>query len=338
MVYREALLYEKLTEGQVRCDLCSHRCKILPSYRGICGVRENRDGLLYSLVYGLVIAEHIDPIEKKPLFHVLPGSKSYSIATVGCNFRCTFCQNHEISQTQPHKGIIPGREATPEEIVRRALDSGCETIAYTYTEPTVYFEFAYDCCRLAHEKNIKNVFVSNGYMTKQAIDMVAPHLDAANIDLKAYTEGFYKRECGASLKPVLDNLRYMKERGIWLEITTLIIPTLNDDPEKIKLLAEFIGTLGAETPWHLSRFHPCYEMTNIGPTPVSTIHSAVQLAKEAGLRYVYSGNIPGDMGEKTHCHHCGQLLIDRLGYQIRENHLQQGCCPRCKTPMAGVLS
>jgi pyruvate formate lyase activating enzyme len=335
---REALLYEKLADSQVKCHLCHHRCRILPSYRGICGVRENRDGVLYSLVYGLVIAENIDPIEKKPLFHVLPGTKSYSIATVGCNFRCNFCQNHEISQVRTRKDAIVGRETTPEEIVSRALASGCASIAHTYTEPTIYFEFAYDCCRLAHEKNIRNVFVSNGYMTDEAIEMIAPYLDGANVDLKAYSEAFYKRECGASLQPVLDTLRKMKDWGIWLEITTLLIPTLNDVPSELKQLAKFIHSLGPETPWHLSRFHPCYEMQDIGPTPVSTIHQAVQLGKEAGLRYVYSGNIPGDAGEKTICHHCGQVLIDRMGYFIRENRLQQGSCPDCQTPLAGVLT
>jgi pyruvate formate lyase activating enzyme len=335
---REALLYEKLADSQVKCHLCHHRCRILPSYRGICGVRENRDGVLYSLVYGLVIAENIDPIEKKPLFHVLPGTESYSIATVGCNFRCNFCQNHEISQVRTRKDSIVGRETTPEEIVSRAQASGCASIAYTYTEPTIYFEFAYDCCRLAHDKNIKNIFVSNGYMTDEAVEMIAPYLDGANVDLKSYSEVFYKRECGASLKPVLETLKQMNERGIWLEITTLLIPTLNDDPSELKQLAEFICSLGPETPWHLSRFHPCYEMQDIVPTPVSMVHRAVQLGKEAGLRYVYSGNIPGDAGEKTVCHHCGQLLIDRVGYSIRENRLRQGSCPDCQTPLAGILS
>jgi pyruvate formate lyase activating enzyme len=338
MELREALLYEKTGDGQVQCHLCHHRCRILPTHRGICGVRENREGVLYSLVYGLVIAEHIDPIEKKPLFHVLPGSKSYSLATVGCNFRCTFCQNHEISQVRTRRDMIVGRYTAPEEIVHRALESGCETIAYTYTEPTIYFEYAYDCCRLAHDKKIKNVFVSNGYMTDEAIDMIAPYLDGANIDLKAYTETFYKRECGGFLTPVLELLRKMKEKGIWLEITTLLIPTLNDDPAELKLLAEFIYSLGPETPWHLSRFHPCYEVTDIGPTPVETIHKAVEIGKEVGLRYVYSGNVPGDIGEKTFCHHCGHLLIDRMGYFIRNISLESAACPQCRTPLAGILT
>ncbi|MBN1548604.1 MAG: AmmeMemoRadiSam system radical SAM enzyme [Syntrophaceae bacterium] len=338
MELKEALLYEKLNDGQVRCHLCRHRCRIQPSYRGICGVRENRDGVLYSLVYGLLIAENIDPIEKKPLFHVLPGSKSYSIATVGCNFRCSFCQNHEISQVRTRKDMIVGREASPADIVSRALASGCETIAYTYTEPTVYFEFAYECCRLAHEKKMKNIFVTNGYMSDEATGMIAPYLDGANVDLKAYSEAFYKRECGALLKPVLESLRKMKELGIWLEITTLLIPTLNDDPDELKQLAEFVYALGPETPWHLSRFHPCYEMTDIEPTPVATIHKAIEIGREVGLHYVYSGNVPGDIGEKTFCHQCGHLLIDRFGYLIRDVAVNQGACPKCQTPLTGIFT
>ncbi len=338
MNLREALLYEKVENSRVRCRLCRHKCLISPGKRGVCGVRENRDGILYSLVYGKVIAESIDPIEKKPLFHVLPGSKSYSVATVGCNFHCVFCQNYEISQMPMRKHLISGRDTTPEEIVERASANGCATIAYTYTEPTVYFEYAYDCCRLAREKKIRNVFVSNGYMSDEAVDMAAPLLDAANVDLKAFSEGFYRKYCGASLKQVLETLKRMKDRGIWLEITTLLIPTLNDDPAELKDLAGFIRSLGPETPWHISRFHPCYELPDIGPTPVDAIRKAVELGREEGLQYVYSGNIPGDVGEKTFCHHCGHLLIDRMGYLIREISLQQGSCPSCGTPLAGILS
>jgi len=334
---REALLYEKLEDKGVRCRLCGHRCRIKPDARGVCGVRENRDGTLYSLVYGKLIAENVDPIEKKPLFHVLPGSKSYSIATPGCNFRCVFCQNYEISQAPTRRKLIVGRDTTPEEVVDRALATGSRSIAYTYTEPTIYFEFAYDCCRLAHEKNIRNVFVSNGYMSEEAIDLAAPFLDAINVDLKAFSEEFYKKQCGALLQPVLDALKRLKERGVWVEITTLVIPTLNDDPSELKQLAGFIHSLGAETPWHISRFHPCYELYDIGPTPISTIHRVVEIGREAGLHYVYSGNMPGDAGEKTFCHHCGQLLVDRFGYLIRESFLHDGACPRCQTPLAGLL-
>jgi pyruvate formate lyase activating enzyme len=334
---REALFYERLENRGVRCRLCGHHCHIKPDARGVCGVRENRDGTLYSLVYGKLIAENVDPIEKKPLFHVLPGSRSYSIATPGCNFRCAFCQNHEISQAPARRKLIIGRDTTPEEVVERALTTGSQSIAYTYTEPTVYFEFAYDCCRLAHEKNIRNVFVSNGYMSEEVVDFAAPFLDAINVDLKAFSEEFYKKQCGASLQPVLAALKRLKEKGIWVEITTLVIPTLNDDPSELRQLAGFIRSLGPETPWHISRFHPCYELQDIDPTPVSTIHRAVEIGKEEGLYYVYSGNVPGDAGEKTFCHHCGQLLIDRFGYLVRDTFIRDGACPQCRTPLAGLL-
>ncbi|MBU2234536.1 MAG: radical SAM protein, partial [Proteobacteria bacterium] len=217
----EALLYEKEDENDVRCGLCAHRCRIAPGARGVCGVRENREGVLFSLVYGSLIAENADPIEKKPLFHVLPGSRSFSIATPGCNFRCDFCQNHEISQMPREEGRIVGRERTPEEIVELALQSGSRSIAYTYTEPTVYFEFAYDTAGIAREKGLVNVFVTNGYMTGEMLELLAPRLDAANVDLKAFNDDFYRKRCGARLQPVLDSLRKMKELGIWVEVTTL---------------------------------------------------------------------------------------------------------------------
>lgn len=253
---REALLYEKEAEGRVSCGLCVHRCRIAPGDRGSCGVRENRAGTLYSLVYGAIIAENVDPIEKKPLFHILPGSRSFSVAAAGCNFRCSFCQNHEISQTPRETGRIVGRERTPAEIVEMAVRSGSKSIAYTYTEPTVYFEFAFDIAGIAREKGLKNVFVTNGYMTQGMLELVAPRLDAANVDLKAFRDDFYKKQCGARLQPVLDSLRKMKELGIWVEVTTLLIPGLNDGEEELGELAAFIASLGAETPWHISRFHP----------------------------------------------------------------------------------
>jgi pyruvate-formate lyase-activating enzyme len=228
------MLYEKTDGNHIRCSLCAHRCRIKPSDRGICGVRENRDGTLFSLVYGRVIAENVDPIEKKPLFHVLPGSKSFSIATVGCNFRCTFCQNHDISQTPRETGSISGRESTPEEMVEKARKTGSKTIAYTYTEPTIYFEFAYDTAKMAHEKGLKNVFVTNGFMTEEAIEAISPYLHAANVDLKAFSDDFYRKHCGARLQPVLDSLKKMKSLGIWVEVTTLLIPTLNDSNEELR--------------------------------------------------------------------------------------------------------
>lgn len=335
---KEAMLYEKMGENVVQCYLCAHRCKIAPSKRGVCGVRENQDGTLYTLVYGMIIAENVDPIEKKPLFHVHPGSRSFSIATVGCNFRCVFCQNHDISQMPRKLGNIIGRKASPEKIVERAVQSNSKTIAYTYTEPTIFFEYAYDISNIAHEKDIKNVFVTNGFMTEEAITKISPFLDAANVDLKSFSDEFYKKYCGARLQPVLDSLKKMKEVGIWVEVTTLIIPTLNDSDEELQNIAQFIQSLGAETPWHISRFHPQYEMTNLPPTPVSTLHKAAQFGKEAGLKYVYTGNVPGDAMESTFCSHCGNILIDRYGFYINKLNLDKSHCPRCETPLHGIFS
>lgn len=334
---REAMLYEKLADAQVRCFLCAHRCKINPSKRGLCGVRENIEGVLYSLVYGMLIAEHVDPIEKKPLFHVFPGSKSYSIATVGCNFRCLFCQNHEISQMPVEDKRILGREAPPQKIVRQALDSGSKTIAYTYTEPTIYFEYAYDIAKIAHDKGLKNVFVTNGFMTEETITKIAPYLDAANVDLKAFTEEFYKKNCGARLEPVLKSLKKMKEVGIWLEITTLLIPKLNDSDEELKKIAQFIFDLGSDTPWHVSRFYPQYKMGTLLPTAAEDIHRAVEVGKACGLKYIYSGNIPGDRGENTFCFHCGELLIGRYGFHVNKMSLDRSSCPRCGTLLEGIF-
>jgi len=334
---REAMLYEKIEETAVKCRLCAHRCRIRQNERGICGVRENKEGFLYSLVYGRVIAENVDPIEKKPLFHVLPGSKSYSFSTVGCNFRCTFCQNHDISQMPRETGNIFGRETAPAEIVQKAIKSGSRTIAYTYTEPTIYFEFAYDTANIAHEKGLKNVFVTNGFMSEEAIETIAPCLHAANVDLKAFSDDFYRKYCGARLQPVLDSLKKMKSLGIWVEVTTLLIPALNDSDEELGKIAKFIHSLGPETPWHISRFHPRYRLDNLPPTPVASIHRASEIGKAAGLKYVYSGNIPGDEGENTYCSRCKELLIDRYGYYIEKFNLKGTHCPRCETLLDGIF-
>jgi len=333
----EALLYEKQEDRRVRCALCSHRCRIEPGKRGICAVRENREGVLVSLVYGALIAENVDPIEKKPLFHCLPGSRSYSIATAGCNFCCSFCQNHEISQMPREEGRIVGRRRTPEEVVEATLRSGSKSIAYTYTEPTVYFEFAHDTAVIAKSKGIRNVFVTNGYMTPEMLRMAAPWLDAANVDLKAFRDDFYRSQCGARLEPVLENLRLMKELGIWVEVTTLLIPGLNDSDVELRDLAGFVRSLGPETPWHISRFHPRYRMTEKGPTPAEAIHRAAAIGKAAGLKYVYSGNIPGDAGENTACAACGQLLIGRYGFSVERQDLAGSACPRCGAPLDGIF-
>ena len=333
----EALLYDKEGENGIRCALCAHRCRIEPGSRGVCGVRENRAGLLISLVSRAVVAAQCDPIEKKPLFHVLPGSRSYSIATAGCNFRCTFCQNHEISQMPREQGRIAGREMTPAAIVELALRSGAQSIAYTYTEPTVYFELAYETAGIAREKGLRNVLVTNGYMTEEMLRLFAPRLDAANVDLKAFRDDFYRIRCGARLEPVLASLRKMKELGIWVEVTTLLIPEINDGEEELRELAGFILSLGAETPWHISRFHPRYRMTEKPPTPAASIHRAIRIGKSVGLKYVYSGNIPGDSGENTSCARCGHLLIGRCGFRIERLDLKGSACPRCGTPLDGIF-
>jgi pyruvate formate lyase activating enzyme len=333
----EALLYEREAENRVRCSLCAHRCGIDPGRRGICGVRENRKGTLFSLVYGAILAENVDPIEKKPLFHFLPGSRSFSIAAAGCNFRCAFCQNHDISQMPRERGQIIGRERTPAEVVEMAIRSGSQSIAYTYTEPTVYFEFSYATAGIARERGLKNVFVTNGYMTPGMLELIAPRLDAANVDLKSFRDDFYRKQCGARLHPVLDSLRKMKELGVWVEVTTLLIPGLNDGEEELAELVAFLVTLGAETPWHISRFHPRYRMTETPPTPASAIHLAAEIGRSAGLKYVYSGNIPGDVGENTLCAHCGRILIGRCGFAVERLDLKGSACPDCKTPLDGIF-
>jgi pyruvate formate lyase activating enzyme len=334
---KEAMFYEKLEDKLVNCDLCSHRCRrIADSKRGICGVRENRDGKLYSLVYGKAVARNIDPIEKKPLFNFLPGSRSYSIATVGCNFRCENCQNYDISQLPKERGIIVGQDVSPEEIVSAAKRNNCESIAYTYTEPTIFFEYAYDTAKHAKKEGIKNVFVTNGYITPEALKEISPYLDAANIDLKSFSDEFYRKRCGARLKPVLDSIRLYKSLGIWTEITTLIIPTLNDSEEELRKIAEFIGEVGEDTPWHISQFYPTYKLIDLPRTPVATLRKAREIGLEAGLKYVYEGNVPGEDGENTYCPNCGKLLIHRFGYHIKENKIKNSACTYCGAKIDGI--
>jgi len=334
----EALLWEPLAEQNVRCNLCAHRCVVKPGKRGRCGVRENRSGVMHTLVYGKLIAQHIDPIEKKPLFHLHPGSRSYSVATVGCNFRCAFCQNADIAQMPSDRsGLIMGKEASPEAVVAAAVKAGCESIAYTYTEPTVFFEFARDTGRLAKKSGIRNVFVTNGYMTAEAFEMAAPFLDAANVDLKAFRDDFYKTYCGARLQPVKETLVRMKQGGVMVEVTTLIIPGLNDDPEQLEALAGFIAeALGPDTPWHISRFHPTYRLTDRGATPEETLAVALKIGRDAGLHYVYIGNVPGSNGESTVCPGCCRVVVERVGYQIQGDHVEDGKCAFCGTPVYGV--
>lgn len=329
------MFYEKLDEKKAKCFLCAHHCQIKEGKRGICYVRKNIDGTLYSLVYGKVISMNIDPIEKKPLFHFLPASTSFSIATVGCNFRCEHCQNFEISQYPKEHEDIAGHSVTPEDIVEAAARNGCESISYTYTEPTIYFEFAYDCAKLARERGIKNVFVSNGYTTPEATRVIAPYLDGNNIDLKG-NDDFYKKLCGARLEPVKETIRLMKELGVWVEVTTLIIPDYNDSEEDLRDIAGFIKSVDPYIPWHVTQFYPTYKLTDKPRTPVKILRRAREIGFEAGLKYVYEGNVPGEGGENTYCPDCRELLVTRYGFRITEDKIKGGKCPRCSAEIRGV--
>lgn len=334
----EALLYEPVKDKTVQCILCNQKCIIRDGKRGLCSVRENRNGVLETLVYGRVIARHVDPIEKKPLFHFFPGSLAYSIGTVGCNFRCRFCQNADIAQmATDHDGRIMGQTFSPEQMIEEAIRTGCKSIAYTYTEPTIFFELAFDMAKLAHLKGLKNIFVTNGYISAEALEMVSPFLDAANVDLKAFTDEFYKKQCNARLEPVLETLRKMKQIGVFVEVTTLIIPGLNDDPDELRHLAEFIANdLGDDTPWHVSRFHPTYKLIDRPSTPVATLLGAREIGLGAGLKYVYTGNIPGEGTESTVCYSCGNPVIRRRGFTVLENRVQNNLCPDCGAVIHGV--
>lgn len=341
---KEAMLYEKLDGERVRCNLCAHRCIITSGRKGVCKVRENQEGSLYTLVYGIPLSQAVDPIEKKPLFHFYPGSTAFSIATAGCNFRCDFCQNADISQMPRDRRQIWGRQASPEEIVQAAKQQGSRSIAYTYTEPTIFFEYSYDIARLACAEGIASVYVTNGYMTPEMLDLFhglddghEPWLHGANVDLKAFKDETYKKVCGARLQPVLDSLKKMKELGVWVEVTTLVVPDLNDSDEELNDIARFIADeLGMETPWHVSRFHPDYKMYDRGPTPTATLRRAYELGRKAGLHYVYVGNLPGARLEDTYCPNCAQTVIGRWGFQVTQRNIKEGKCAHCGASIDGV--
>lgn len=362
---REAMFWNPCPDGRVACTLCALDCKIARGRRGACGVRVNVEGKLFTLVYGRLVARHVDPIEKKPLFHFFPGSLSYSIATVGCNFRCLHCQNYEISQQPKEKGVIcadtgngaeaggenpevlclslreagariPGEDVSPEEVVQAALRSGCSSIAYTYTEPTIFFEFAYDTARLAHSRGLRNVFVTNGYIGKEALEAIAPYLDAANIDLKGFRESAHKQMTGARVGPVMENIRRYKSLGIWVEVTTLVIPGHNDSDEELRQIAEFLVSVDRDIPWHVTQFYPTYRLLDRPRTPVPRLRRTRQIGLEAGLHYVYEGNVPGEGGESTFCHQCQSLLIQRYGFTLLANRVVGGRCPDCGTALPGV--
>ncbi len=336
---KKARLYLSAADGTVSCGLCTHHCTIKPGRRGICGVRENRGGELYSLVYGQVAAEHIDPVEKKPLFHFLPGSLTYSVATAGCNFKCLHCQNHTLSQISGPVGeMVPYRNREPAAIADEAAAAGCRSISYTYSEPTVFFEFAYDCCRAAQQKGLHNIFVSNGYMSRAAAEMLAEVLSAINIDIKSFRDDFYRSICDGRLQPVLDNVRFFREQGVWVEVTTLIIPGLNDTDEELRSIADFLVSCDPEIPWHVSGFHPTFKMLDRPSTTAQRLLTARDIGHAAGLGYVYVGNMRGSDGESTRCLACSGTLIERSGFRIVANHLTNGRCPQCQRPVAGIWS
>lgn len=321
----------------VHCFLCAHHCRIAPGEYGLCGVRENKDGVLYTLVYGHSVSTAVDPIEKKPLFHFLPGTRTFSLATVGCNFSCSFCQNADISQMPKDQGRVIGRTLAPRQAVDEAQAAGCASISYTYTEPTVFYEYARDCARLATIAGLKNVFVTNGYMTAEALKDLDGHLHAANVDLKAFSDEFYRTLVGARLKPVLDSIRRLHDMGVWLEVTTLLIPGRNDGEDELKSLAEFLVSISPDIPWHVSRFYPSYHMLEVPPTPVASLERALRVGSEAGLRFVYAGNLPGHPAESTVCPECGEAVLERQGFRLVRNGTINGECPACGAKVPVVL-
>ena len=335
-----AWLSKKLEDGRIACEACNQHCKLQEGEYGICGIRKVEDGQLRLLTYGLAAAMNVDPVEKKPMFHFLPGSKAFSFGTVGCNFSCKFCQNFDISQyPKEHHHEVFGRSLSPQAAVDLALQNECQSIAYTYNEPVVFFEYTYDTAKIAHEAGLKNIYVTSGYETHKAIDTIAPFLDGMNIDIKSYSQSFYKDICGASLKPVLDTIEYAHKKGIWIETTTLLIPGHNDSDEEIRAIAKFQADLDPSMPWHISGFYPMYKMKDVPPTSSQTLRRAYEIGKEMGLKYVYVGNIDDESRESTYCPNCHHLVIGRHGHigQYVTNHLiNANECPSCGTKIEGV--
>jgi len=333
-----ALLYEKLDHKSVRCSLCAHRCKIAQEQFGFCGVRQNLGGALFTYAYGEVIAAHVDPIEKKPLYQFFPGSQSYSIATIGCNFRCGFCQNWQISQQsfRDHSGLR-GETLSAQDVVDAACKFKCKSIAYTYTEPTIFFEYALEIMRLAKTKGLYNIFVTNGYMTKECLEMAQPYLDAANIDLKFFNDDSYKRVCAGGLQPVLDTIELMYKYKIWIEITTLLIDGENDSNEELSGISRFIAGIDKNIPWHISRFHPDYKFSEKRATLEASIKKALDIARSSGLNYVYAGNVY-NFGNDTYCPACKKAVIKRAGFDILEGNLKNNKCIYCNEAISGKFN
>ena len=324
---KEAQFYEKLENGAVQCNLCPNYCRLSEGITGVCGVRRNIDGTLYTLVYNRPVSINIDPIEKKPLYHFYPGSNILSLATAGCNLRCNFCQNWTISQSKPDE--VQAYELTPEQVVETAKLYNCESIAFTYTEPTIFYEYMYDIAKCAHEQGLKTVWVTCGYINEEPLRKLIPYLDAANIDLKGYSDDFYSTYTTGSLEPVLRTIEICKEEGLFFEITNLVIPDANDDPEMIRDMCIWIREeIGDEYPLHFSRFFPNYKLTNRPATPIKTLEMAYEIALEESLKYVYVGNV-GYIAEDTFCPNCGKKIIDRSGYTVKEENIINGRCKFC---------
>jgi pyruvate formate lyase activating enzyme len=332
----EALLYEKIDQSKVHCFLCAHHCIIALDKFGACGARQNINGILYTHAWGRPVAMQVDPIEKKPLYHFLPGSKSFSLSTIGCNFRCGFCQNWEISQAR-FDGAARKKEPAevlPEAVVEAALKNQCQSIAYTYAEPTIFFEYAMAIAAQAKAQGLANIFVTNGYMTKECLLMLKPYLDAANVDLKFFSDNSYKKVCGGTLSPVLDSIRLMHELGIWVEVTTLIIPGENDTSEELRGIAKFIAGVDRDIPWHISRFHPDFEFGDRQATPEDALKKAGAIAKDAGLTYIYAGNLPGREND-TYCPACKKTVIKREIFDLLQYNIRGGRCAYCQGLIPG---
>lgn len=344
---KECLNYKKIDAQTLECLACSHFCKIKEGNAGICGIRQNIGGKLYLLTYGKAAAAHIDPIEKKPFFHFQPGSSSYSFGTIGCNFRCANCQNYDISQMYGLKGKVKeyekmnwGYDLSPKKIVEEALEAGCQSIAYTYTEPTVFLEYCLDTMKLAKKKGLKNIWVSSGFMSNQTLDSAIPYLDAINIDIKSFDDGFYKSNCGGRVSPVLENCKRLVKEKVWLEVTTLVIPTLSDSKKMLRQVAKFIkNELGDFVPWHVSAFSGSisWKLQHLPETPVETIKKAYQSGKDEGLKYVYAGNVWGaaDLG-RTDCPKCKKAVIERIDYEVTRRD-KSGKCGNCGEKIEGTF-
>jgi len=332
-----ARFYQPLPGGKIECQLCPRRCRVADRERGSCGVRENRGGVYYTLVHSRAVSANVDPIEKKPLFHVLPGSRSFSIATAGCNLECRFCQNWRISQFRPEQ--VEAERLPPRRVHELARRTGAQTIAFTYSEPTVFYEYMLDTAQLSRESGIRSVAISSGYIEPEPLALLLPNLAAIKIDLKAFSERFYQELCRGRLQPVLERLQQIRRAGCWLELVVLLIPSWNDSPAELTALCRWVKReLGADIPLHFTRFHPTYRLRTLPPTPVATLRQAREIGRSEGLRFVYTGNLPGDPGESTRCPRCDRLLVERTGFAVVANHLARGRCPGCNEPIPGVWS